>query len=143
MKTKQFLTGLFMLISMAAISQSTDHWRLYVNKKKVCTGTPDAQGDAVLSTKAKGKFIVRYAGTGKNDSKRSILIFDTERHELMHKAIGNSFGKFTFNIDSLKAKTQSRTFNIYTTAIPKDPQVAQLVRMSPKLLCVVSWKGGE
>ena len=140
MKTKRFLLLLSMAVGLVANAQSTDKWTICVNKKKISTGTLESPGTATISTASKGKFTVRYSGTGKNDKKRSILIFDTERHELLRKDIANGFGKFTFNIDSLKAKTNGRTFKIYTVGIPKNPEEAALVRMAPMLLCDVSWK---
>ncbi len=143
MKMKQFLMAASVFISMTAMSQPTDHWRLYVNKTKIQTGQADVPGEAAISSAAKGRFTVRYSGTGKNDSKRTILIFDQERHELMSKAIGDSYGRFSFNIDSLKSKTQTRAFSIYTVAIPKNRNTAMLVRVAPKLLCAVSWKQAE
>ncbi len=130
-----------MFTSLAAQSQESDKWKLCVNKKKVGAGTHDQPGSVVISPKAKGVFIIRYSGTGKNDKKRSMIIFDTERHELIRKDITDNFGKFTINMEALKSKTMGKSFKIYTVAIPKDPEEAALVRMAPMLLCDVAWSG--
>ena len=140
MKISQFVIVLCMVSGMAAKAQPPEKWTISVNKKKVAEGTADAPGDASISLAAKGTVIIKYSGSPKNDNRRSILIFDTERHQLLKKEIKRNYGKFTFNIDTLKAKTNGRKFEIYTIAIPNDPEKAAMVRLRPMLLCVMAWK---
>lgn len=138
---KKLILLLFMFTSLAAQSQVSDKWKLCINKKRIGAGTHDKPGSVVISPSAKGVFIIRYSGTGKNDKKRSMIIFDTERHELIRKDIAHNFGKFTISMEVLKSKTNGKSFQIYTVAIPKNPEEAALVRMAPMLLCDVAWGG--
>ena len=138
---KKLILLLFMFTTLAAQSQESDKWKLCVNKKKVGAGVYDKPGSVVISPLAKGIFVIKYNGSGKNDKRRSMIIFDKERHELLRKDIADNFGKFTISMDVLKSKTHGKSFQIYTVAIPKNPEEAALVRMAPMLICDVAWGG--
>lgn len=143
MKTKKILIVFFSLLSIFGYAQSSDRWQLSLNNKRIATGSLEKVGEAIVNSKGKGTLIIRISGTAKNDNKRTILIFDTNRQQLISVPSENRYGKFRFKMEEIKSKTNGQPFQIYSSVIPKDPRKAAVVRMSPQLICTVNWKAGK
>jgi len=139
---KKILVTLILLVTFTVIlnAQSEDRWRLMVNSKTVAKGLANSPGQATISKSAKGKLYVKFWGAGATNWHRSILIFDTQRHQLLKQELKKGSGKFAFFLDSIKSKTQGQQFEIYTVAVPSNPEEAASIRVRPVLLCTVSWK---
>ena len=130
---------LFLLLSFAGTAQPSSGWSLYLNKTKLLSASVDSVVSIQLSKKEKGKIKFDFSHRDKT-FKRSLMVMNEQRNELLHKEVRLLCGIVSFSADSLLAKTSGKPFTVYVVDIPADPAKAMLVRMAPVAICKVEWK---
>jgi hypothetical protein len=126
-----------------------DGWTLSIHKKLLFTGNEEL-ADAARSITiapgqkefAKGAFKIAYTKIKPDDGwKRSIMIYNEKDLLIAQKDFDGDTGTWSIDVTTFKkyCRQQKKIF-VYTTAIPKDPQMAAMVRVRRILLCTLHLK---
>ena len=134
------------LITTVANAQHNDSWKIYLNKKLLLQTPVESNQPTIWinksATQSKNTISIQYKSDNtENNFKRSFFINDEQEKTYKTLALKNNDGTVTFNAKDLKALAASnKPLFIYTTAIPKDPALAAVVRVRRYLLCKIEWK---
>jgi hypothetical protein len=148
---KYFFTLLaaFLFAGSLQAQNMNDHWTLSLNKKILFAGNEEI-ADAARSINifpakkdfAKGTFKIAYLKVKPDDTwKRSLMIYDQNDRLLAEQQYDADTGVWNIAIaDFKKYIAGQKKISVYTTAIPKDPNMAAMVRVRRILLCTVNVK---
>ncbi len=129
------------MITGLLYAQSPNCWKLIFSNKTLIAGNLQEHKSVALPSHKKGNLkLVFTADLHPAEVNRSFLFMDQKRKELFRVATIHNKNYALVSIDTLKKKTVSMPFNIYTIAIPTDSMVAMTIRVKPILLTSVSWQ---
>jgi len=89
-----------------------------------------------------GRLVIAYVNA-KNETayNRSYTLVNDKDEDLQIGVVGRQIGINYASLDEVFSKTQKgKTYKLYTTSIPKDPNVAATVRVRRILLCNIAVK---
>ena len=124
---------------MAVIVQE-DNWKVVHNGKQLLQTSHEDEAKNVVTIKKSdlkknGYLWVNYQGANQQQWKRTIVLTDEKDNELV-KHSGNVFKVVNPKLNALL--NDSKTFKIYTWAIPADPKLAAAVRVRRVHLCTIT-----
>jgi len=144
MKILFLILNFFGFFTLNAQTSKMDSWIVSHNAKQLLKTSVEAPDKNVITIrtadlKKSGHVFVNYLENNKQkDWKRTIAVFDNKDNELVIYS-GSILKLHNPKLRSLVAEGV-RTINIYTWALPTDPELASRIRIARKHLCTIQIK---
>ena len=140
---KYVLIHLIFFISTTVMAQKYDSWSLFHNRKEVGSfnlkkETDDERRVVLLSRTLEGPgfFIIEYTpAAAQADWIRTIAFFDTSGKQI--KAFNNTLFLRIHNTDMALMLDNRGIVEVYSWAVPKDPELAATVKVKRILLSTI------
>lgn len=143
---KNFILLLALLLSITTTNGQQSNWKLSVDKKILFTGNQDATIKPVLIKaatilKAKGPATLTFTMAKPDDTwNRTFYLNNTLDKVVKQYEMKKQSGSISIPIKVLQAMAKKKEpLYIYTMSLPKDPNVAAVVRVRRILLSKIEW----
>lgn len=140
---KYFFLYLLFIISSAVMAQKYDSWSIFNNRKEIASYSlkkekEDERKVVLLSRnlESPGFFIIEFTpAAAQADWIRTISFFDTSGKQI--KAFDNTLFLKVHNTDMALMLDNRGIVNVYSWAVPKDPELAAKIKIKRTLLCTL------
>ena len=134
------------LLSFTGSFAQEGSWKISFNKKVILAGTADQplEGRALSAAsimKGKGNFTITYNMENADNSWNRTFYFNTANDKVIKQYVMKSqAGTISIPISVLQQFAKKKqALHIYTMSIPKDPNLAAVVRVRRVLLSKIEW----
>lgn len=140
---KYILIQLIFFISTTVIAQKYDSWKIFHNRKEEAAynlkkESTDERRVVLLSRNLEGPgfFIIEFTpAAAQADWIRTIAFFDTSGKQI--RAFNNTLFLRIHNTDMALMLDNRGVVEVYSWAVPKDPEEAATVKVKRALLCTL------